>query len=109
MTTKAIQAVLEDYRDRMTDSLAGELSQAQRETDEHNLRTVTVALDELKRLREAAKTLDRLSIGDFTYKIRDRVSVIVSTHHSESTWNHPDVKAWSDASVLMAAIAKETP
>jgi hypothetical protein len=63
---------------------------------------------ELEAIRQAAKDLDRLGIGDFTCNVRDRVGVIASTHNSESTWNHPDVKAWSDASVLLATIAKES-
>lgn len=57
MSTKAIRAVLEDYRDRMTDSLATELSRAQRQTDEHNLQTVTKALAELEAIDKASRVL----------------------------------------------------
>lgn len=64
MTTKAIQAVLEDYRDRMTDSLVGPLSRDQRETDTRNLQRVNEALAELRALREAAKTLAYIDTGE---------------------------------------------
>jgi 3-dehydroquinate dehydratase len=97
VTTKAIQACL--------DGLA---LRAENEGGEATKRFIHEARAELAEIRKAAKTLDRLGIGDFTYNIRDRVSVIASTHNSESTWNHPDVKAWSDASVLLATIAKES-
>lgn len=60
---------------------------------------------ELANIRRAAKTLDRLHVGDFTYNIRDRAAGDAS--FTGNTWEHPDTKAWSDASVLMGAIAKE--
>lgn len=63
---------------------------------------------ELATIREAAKTLDRLHVGDYTGDIRDREHVLKETPDGESTWKHPDVKAWSDASVLLGALAKET-
>lgn len=56
MSTRTIRTVLEDYRDRMTDSLATELSRDQRQTDGHNLRFVTEALAELEALERQAKT-----------------------------------------------------
>jgi hypothetical protein len=64
--------------------------------------------DELETIREAAKTLERLHVGDYTYKVRESERVLKETPNDESTWDHPDVVAWSNASVLLAAIAKET-
>lgn len=64
---------------------------------------------ELAAIRKAAKTLDRLNVGDFTYSIKNRGRVQSETPDGASTWEHPDVKAWSDASVLMGEIAKESP
>jgi 3-dehydroquinate dehydratase len=102
MSTKAIREALEELtRHGTTD--CGAVAAAREVMRKH-----VAALAELEAIEEAAKDLDRLGIGDFTYTIRDRVSVIASTHNSESTWNHPDVKAWSDASVLLATIAKES-
>lgn len=60
---------------------------------------------EVEAIERAAKDLSRLSVGDFTYSIRDRAAGDGS--FSGNTWEHPDVKAWSDASVLVDAIAKE--
>jgi len=68
-------------------------------------RALEEARAELARIREAAKTLDRLAVGDFTYNIRDRAAGDES--FSGNTWNHPDVKAWSDAAGVMRDIAKE--
>lgn len=67
-----------------------------------------VARDELKAIRESAKTLERLHVGDYTYKVRECDHVLKETPEGESTWDHPDVTAWSKASVLLGAIAKET-
>lgn len=64
------------------------------------------ALAALKDVEKAAQTLDRLNVGDFTYNIRDRAAGDAS--FTGNTWEHPDVKAWSDASVLMGNIAKES-
>ena len=63
--------------------------------------------EETRKLIEACSTLDRLAVGDFTYNIRDRDHVREQTPEEESTWNHPDVKAWSDASVIISQIAKK--
>lgn len=65
------------------------------------------AMNEVGAIRRAAKTLDRLHVGDFTYNIRDKAAS--DTSFTGNTWEHPDTKAWSDASVLMGAIAKEEP
>lgn len=74
--------------------------------DDHPV--VAEAQAEWNRVAGAARTLDRLSVGDYTDDIHDRDHVIRETPDGESTWNHPDVIAWSDASVTMTHIAKET-
>lgn len=109
MSTKAIEAVLNEYRVQITDSLDTELSRAQRQTEEHSLELINKALAEVAVIREAAKALNRLNVGDFTYTIKNNWRVQSETPAGASTWDHPDVKAWSDASVLMGEIAKESP
>lgn len=74
--------------------------------DEHPI--VADAQTEWKRVTEAAKTLVRLDVGDYTDDIHDKEHVLRETPDGESTWNHPDVIAWSDASVTMKHIAMET-
>lgn len=59
MSTMAIRAVLEDYRDRMSDSLDTELSRAQRQTDEHNLSLATEGLSKLDAIRFACREVVR--------------------------------------------------
>lgn len=61
------------------------------------------AFSELAAIRKAATDLSRLNVGDHVYNVRDRAPVIAG----QDRWNHPDVKAWSDASALMDVIAKE--
>ena len=56
MTTKAIESVLNEYRVQITDSLATELSRAQRQTEEHSLALINKALAELTALREQVST-----------------------------------------------------
>lgn len=65
-----------------------------------------LAAAEVKAIEGAAKTLTRLHLGDYTTDIRDREQVMRETPEGQSTWDHPDVKAWSDASTVMQAIAK---
>lgn len=65
-----------------------------------------MAVAEVKTVEQAAKTLDRLGVGDYTSDVRDREHVRRETPSGASTWDHPDVKAWSDASQVMQAIAK---
>jgi len=73
------------------------------------LRAETKARAELDAIEEAAQTLTRLNVGDGVYSVRDREEVMEwSLTNVRSTWEHPDVKAWSDVAVLLAAIAKET-
>lgn len=62
MGTKALLAVIADYRDHMTDSLATEISSAQRVTDERNLRLCEDARAELEAIRKAAKVLAKAEI-----------------------------------------------
>lgn len=76
-------------------------------SEDHGEVRVRAARKELEAIEKSAKDLDRMSIGDFVYKIRDRENVLVETPDGQSTWEHPDVKAWSDASSLMAAIARQ--
>ena len=66
---------------------------------------VSAAGDDVRAIREAAKTLDRLHVGDYVYNVRTRAAEDAA--FIGNTWDHPDVKAWSDASVLLGAIAKE--
>lgn len=65
---------------------------------------IAKARAELEAIRKAAKTLDRLHVGDGAFRIRVQV---VEAGFTGISWEHPDVKAWSDASALMGAIAKE--
>ena len=64
---------------------------------------------EVEAIERAAKDLTRLYVGDGVYRVRDMEHVIRGTPIGSSTWEHPDVKAWSDASVLLANIAKQEP
>lgn len=93
--TKEIEAALEELK-------------ARREADEWQDGTAA-AFAELAAIRTMAKDLTRLNVGDGVYEVRERHHVISATPHDQSTWNHPDVKAWSDAAQLLEAIAKETP
>ncbi len=94
MTTKAIRAILEHVQQAMPGTWAE--SEA------------GVALAELAAIEQAAKDLTRLNLGDSTYDVRDSPHVMEwASHEERTTWDHPDVKVWSDASVLLATIAKE--
>lgn len=72
--------------------------------DEVSARVVAAAWAELAAIEQAAKDLDRLHIGDFVYSVREYDHIVSAPGES---WQHPDVKAWSDAAVLLANIAKE--
>lgn len=62
---------------------------------------------ELAAIEQAAKDLDRLDIGDFVYSVRQRGATMRwAEREGKDSWESPDVKAWSDASVLLASIAK---
>lgn len=62
---------------------------------------------EVEAIEKAAKDLTRMSLGDGVYRVRDSQEVLSTTPDGQSTWDHPDVKAWSDASVLLQAIAEQ--
>lgn len=57
MSTMGIRCALSEYQTVLTDSLATNLSSAQRQTEEHSLKIVTDALAELEAIRKAAKTI----------------------------------------------------
>lgn len=64
---------------------------------------------EVEAIERAAKDLTRLHLGDRVYDVRDTAKVRDETPTDGTTWNHPDVKAWSVASVLLESIAEEAP
>ena len=57
-------------------------------------------------LLTALRVLVAESVGDFTYTIRDRV-LGDPDWTGDSTWDHPRVKAWSDASQTIERYVKE--
>lgn len=69
--------------------------------------TVEDALAELDALQRASATLTRLGLGDYVHKVRDSAKVVAETPSGQSTWEHPDVVAWSAAAELMRKIAEE--
>jgi hypothetical protein len=76
MGTKAILAVLADYQDRMTDSLATEISAAQRVTDERNLRLCDDARAELEAIRKAARAWAESDHGELPEELGDLMESI---------------------------------
>lgn len=67
-----------------------------------------LAAAQMATLERAAKDLTRLHLGDGVYDVAHRDHVIAAmTDDPASQWNHPDVKAWSDAAQLLATIATE--
>lgn len=66
---------------------------------QHIGRLVPEARAELEAIKKAAKTLADEAIGDFVYTVRDR----------HGGWMHPKVTAYSEATALVDAIAKEAP
>lgn len=95
MSTKAIRDVLETVA-------------AGKPLSEDAPEVARQALEEMAAISEAARTLDRLSVGDVVYGVRCRSHVLKwSDETGGNSWHHPDVKAWSDASVLLGVIAKE--
>lgn len=70
----------------------------------HDAGITAEALAEVEAIEKAAKDMTRLHAGDFVYSVREYSHVMSSPGES---WEHPDVKAWSDAAVLLSAIAKE--
>lgn len=65
------------------------------------------ALSEVEAIERAAKDLTRMSLGDGVYRIRDSQEVLSTTPDGQSTWDHPDVKAWGDASEVLRSIAEQ--
>lgn len=97
MSTKAIASLIEQFIEN-AEAQADGVCKAEQEA-------YSAAKAELEAIRKAAKALDRLHVGDYTYRIRDRAAEDIS--FTGNTWEHPDVKAWGAASVLLGAIAKE--
>ena len=62
---------------------------------------------EVEAIERAAKDLTRMSLEDGVYGIRDSLEVLSTTPDGQSTWDHPDVKAWGDASELLRRIAEQ--
>jgi len=74
-----------------------------------DMRTLTAMRDEIGALEKAAKDLTRLCLSDGVDDVAHREHVIAAmTDDPSSQWNHPDVRAWSDAATLLASIAKES-
>lgn len=92
MSTKAIREVLEHF--------AAEASFP----ESPRARLAAAARAEVEAIEKAARDMTRLHAGDFVYNIREYEHVLNAPGDS---WHHPDVKAWSDASVLLCTIAKE--
>jgi hypothetical protein len=92
VSTKAINEVLH-YAEKLG-----------RVYDQGVLRRARVEVENIERV---AKDLTRLNLGDCVYDVRSSDRVLTETPRGGNTWDHPDVKAWSDAAVLMAAIAKD--
>jgi hypothetical protein len=66
------------------------------------------AQDELASIKLAARDLTRLHLGDYTDDVRRGAKVLADTPNGGNTWEHPDVKAWSDAAQVLEQIAKES-
>ena len=107
MSTKALRWLLSDYVS-VCAARNGEFGT--REPDESERAAYQAALAEVEAIEKAAKDMTRLGGGDFTYNIRDTEDVMAWAHKTgRSSWEAPDVKAWSDASMLLATIAKDAP
>jgi hypothetical protein len=66
------------------------------------------ALAQWERVEQAARDLTRLHLGDYTDDVRRGSKVLSETPNGGNTWDHPDVKAWSDAAQVLEQIAKES-
>lgn len=96
MSTKALHdalALLEIYMEEPPSGMSVE-----------NAVLLNAARTEVEAIERAAQDLTRLYVGDYVYRVRDMEHVIAAPGNS---WDHPDVKAWGDASELLATIAKE--
>jgi hypothetical protein len=63
---------------------------------------------ELEAIEKAAADLTRLHVEDFIYSIRGREKTMRETPDGQNTWDHPDVRAWGGASMVLASIAKSS-
>lgn len=55
----------------------------------------------------ALRVLVKESVGDFVYTMRERV--LGDPDFRGNSWDHPRVKAWSDASRIIEDYVKEHP
>lgn len=87
--------------------LLGMQNESSQIVSQHIGRLVPEARAEVEAIKQAAKDLNRMAVGDFTYSIRDRAAG--DPNFTGNTWEHPDVRAWSDASEVIRKIAKGAP
>lgn len=66
-----------------------------------------LSVNEQRQLIKACVILNKESVRDFIYNIRDQQEVMDETPDGKSTWEHPRVKAWSDACVVVEWIANK--
>lgn len=99
MSTKAIREALDAFYALAESDYRG--------ASPRDLAAIAAARAEVEAIEKAAKDLTRMSLGDGVYRIRDSHEVLSTTPDGQSTWDHPDVKAWSDASVLLQSIAEQ--
>jgi hypothetical protein len=97
MSLKAIKEAVCDLK-RRADALG----------DDAAWNLALLAEQQIAALEKAATDADRLGMGDFIYNVRDTEKVRLETPKDGNTWDHPDVKAWSDAAQLLITIAKES-
>lgn len=55
----------------------------------------------------ALRVLVKEGVGDFVYTMRERV--VNDPEWTGVSWDHPRVKAWSDASQIVAEYVKQHP
>lgn len=60
-------------------------------------------------LLAALRVLVAESVGDFAYDIHGRVLGDPEWPAEQSTWEHPRVKSWSDASMVITQYVREHP
>lgn len=96
MSTKAIRASIALFTDLAKSHRLG-VSAEQGEA-------IRAALAEVEAIEKAAADLTRLNLGDGVYDVREMEHVLQSPGES---WEHPDVKAWGDAAMLLESIASQ--
>lgn len=64
-----------------------------------------VALDDWRRVEQAAQDLTRLGLSDATDGLLNRI--MQDGNYTDVARDHPDVKAWSAASKVLADIANK--